>query len=918
MREWKWELEQRLAASHVDPATQPALIEELAQHLADRYAELVSGGMEEAAAREAVLTELANVQDFATTLPSSKRERREAPALGSGAKAKFFAEFRRDLAYGWRAMRKAPLFAVFAILTLALGIGANTTVFTVINTLLLHPMPVADSSRLVVLYDSISKTAEGANNRLLLSYANWQDYAKAQTAFDGMAAFTGPRVMTVRTQTGQARVFADFVSAEYFKTLGLRPASGRFFLPGEVRQRGSSPMAVLSYNAWRSRFAGAADVAGRTIELNGIVFTVVGIAPKGFLGISAVFGPDAWLPATMYERASGASAGNELSDRGKPMFHTVARLRPGVGLKEAERSFAPLSASLAREYPNTNEDHTLKVRPITDELFSNIGGANGIVFGSAVLFLVVSLILGIACSNVANLLLARSAARRQEFAVRLAIGASRGRLIRQLLAESLLLSLWSCVLGLAVGEAGCRFIWSFVPPQVSQNIITPRLDASVVVFAIAVSLVTAFVFGLAPAVQGSRTDVAVGLKEESRTAGRSKRAVTFANALLAGQVAFSLICLFAATLFFRSIERAYSVSPGFQTSRLALFMTSPEQAGYNETRVKEFYRVIRDRVSALPGIYSVAWASGLPFWNSPSRTVSIEGMEQRKTSQTLTTIVTTVDPGFFQTMDIAAVSGRVFNEFDREESAPVALINEYLARQRWPGSNALGHRIQLAGEKRLRQVVGVVRNANYTTLGESPQACVYLPLRQNFVTGMTLYVRTKGDPAAQFAPVQNVIRDFDPKILAGDSTGLTGPRVGSKLIEQVLWGPRIGVSLLGIFGLMALALATVGLYGVMVYSVNRRTKEIGLRIALGASHSVVLRLILRDGMRVVVSGVAIGLLACLLLGRLLSRVLFGLSSADPLSFMAAGSVLIGVALLACYFPARSATRVDPMVALRDL
>ncbi|MGC9952192.1 MAG: ABC transporter permease [Bryobacteraceae bacterium] len=780
----------------------------------------------------------------------------------------------RDLNYGWRGMRKAPIFTAFAVLTLGLGIGANTTVFTIVNTLLLHPLPAANPSRLAALYDTGSKSAKPAAARLPLAYANFADYAEHQASFSGIAAFTPPNVMTLRTGARPERVFGEFVTQRYFETLGITPAIGRFFAPAEDSQPGSAPVVVLSYNAWRARFGGFTAAIGRTLELNNVAFTVVGVAPPGFLGVSAVFGPDVWLPATMCERAFPAEFRNALSDRGKPLFHAVARLAPGATLQRAQADLETIAASLERGFPATNEGHGIAVRPISDELYTNGGGTGGFVFGTAVLLAIVALILAIACANIANLLLARAAARRREIAVRLAIGAGRGRLIRQLLTESVLLSLLGFLAGIGVGYAGCRFVWSFVPPEVAGNMTTPRLDGAVMLASLAVSLATAFLFGLAPAWRASKTDVISGLKEGGAT-GESRRTVSFANLLLAGQVAFSLVCLVTATLFFRSIQRAYTIDPGFPSNRLALLMMDPAQAGYSDARVKEFYRAARERVANLPGVAAASWASGLPFWNTPSRSVSIEGQEQRRKSNRIPSVVIAVGPDYLNAVGIPLAEGRSFSDSDDDASLPVAMINEALAHERWPGGAALGHRFQLAGEVTPRQVVGIVKNANYTTLGEAPQPCVYLPMNQNFLGGMVLYVRSQGDPATVLPAVQRQIREVDPNIRIGDV------RTGAKLIEQVLFGPRVGVALLGVFGSLALVLASVGLYGVMAYSVTRRRKEIGLRMALGASRAAILRVILRDGMALVGYGIAAGLAACLLLGRALSKILFGLSAADP-------------------------------------
>ena len=901
MPDWKREIESRLDQSGTDPASQYDLVQELAQHLEDRYQDLIAGGSAESAARASVLAELHDMQQV-------RRAHTRPSALPPGAPpGSVLSDLARDVRYGWRVIRKTPILTFFAIASLSLGIGANSTVFTIINTLLLHPLPVREPSRLVTVYET--DVSQRGRNHLPVSYANFEDYADQQRCFQGMAAFTPPLVLTIQRSAGSERVFGEFVTAQYFTSLGLSPAAGRFFLEEEDRHPGAAPVAILSYNAWQSRFGGSQEAIGRKVTLNRTVFTVVGVAPPGFLGISATFGPDLWLPATMAETASPMEFANALSDRAKPLFHTIGRLKSGFNLKSAQAQLETVSSNLRRQYPDSNEERAIAVRPITDELFSSSGGSNGVVFGSAVLLVIVALILGIACSNVANLLLARATARRQEIAVRLAIGANRGRIIRQMLAESLLLSVLSCAVGLAIGFAGCQFVWSFVPGDVVGNMVTPRLDGNVVAFSLALALITAFLFGLAPAMRASRPDVITALKEETRTAGRVKGSL--AGLLLVGQVAFSLVCLVTAALFFRSVQRAYKIDPGFDTRHLTIFMLNPAQAGYGEARVKEFYRAVRDQVSTLPGVSSVSWAAGPPFWHSAAHSVVIEGAEQRRKTAQFSSVVITVDTGYFRTMAIPLQKGRTFDDRDREETVPVAVINDALAREHWPTGDALGHRLQFAGEKTWRQVIGVVKNANYTTLGESPQPCVYTPLRQNFSEGMALYVKAEGDPSGLLSAVQREVRNLDSNIDINDV------RTGQKLLDQVLWTPKVGVALLGVFGSLALVLASVGLYGVMAYAVSQRRREIGVRSALGASRVTVINLILGDGLRLVCYGVAAGLGAALLVGRALSRMLFGISSADPLSYAAASLTLIVVALIACYLPARAATRIDPMIALRD-
>ncbi len=913
MPDWKTEIENRLKAIPRGRAMDPDIIQEFAQHLEDRYHELLSSGLEEHAARTTVLAELQNLERVPPQLPSSKRERSPQSAEpGTPSSGSLLADLGRDLRYGWRMIRRSPAFMLFAVLSLGLGIGANTTVFTIINTLLLHPLPIGDSSHLVALSDAPVKGTGPASTEPPLAYANFQDYAVRQKCFQSVAAFTWPQVLTFEDKSGPERMFGELVTQPYFSTLGLQPALGRFFLSSEASEPGSAPVAVLSYGAWQARFGGTRDVLGRTLELNHVPFTVVGVAPKGFLGLSAVFGPDVWLPATMAERVFPAEFRSALSDRSKAIFYGLARLRHGTSMQQAQANLDTLSAALAQEYPETNSGHGVRVRPITDQLYFGAGGTGGLALASTVLLVIVMLVLGIACSNVANLLLARATSRRQEIGVRLAIGAGRGRVIRQMLAESLLLSLFSCAAGLGFGYAGCRYVWSFVPAEVIDNMVAPRLDAGVLGFAVALSLLTAVMFGLAPALRASRIDVVAALKEETRAAGRSRRIVSFTQVLLAGQVAFSLLCLIVAALFFRSIERAYTIDPGFQVDHLGVVMINAAQAGYDPPRVKEFYRLGRERVATLPGVASVSWASGMPFWNSSAHSIEIEGAAPRAKSEAISTVLITVDTDYFSTMGIPVVAGRTFNDDDREESLPVAIINQALAAQQWPGANPIGRHFRFTGDKTWREVVGVVKNANYSTLGEPPQACVYLPLRQNYSGGMTLYVRSAGSPSGVLPAIQHEIRDLDSNIEVSDA------RTGSKLIDQVLWGPRVGVALLGVFGSLALVLASVGLYGVMAYSVGRRRREIGVRMALGAPRSDVLRLIIFEGMKVVGYGILVGLTAALLVGRLLSRMLFGISPADPLSYASACLALIAVALGACYLPARSATRIDPMTVLREI
>ena len=915
MRDWRKIVQGRMASLRLEAIAESRLTDEFAQHLEDRYRELRAGGAAEEQAYRETVSELDSLYAIRAELGGSKHmPRRDAVPAGDVSRVNFMADLWRDLRYAARTMRKNLVFVLVVVLTLALGIGANTTVFTVINTLLLNPLPVQQPSELMAVAAGETKSSSKSNVPLPLSYANLKDYRERNQVFSALAGYTSPRVATWQATGAPQRMFVELVTGDYFATLGLRPAAGRFFSPEEDSIPGGHAIAVINYATWQSRFGGANSVVGKTLRLNNVVFTVIGVAPPGFIGVNAIFGPDLWIPSAMAEQLLPGEMQKVLDERNKAVFQGVGRLKPGVSRAQAQANIATIASALARQYPEANEGRTATVRPIAEAILSSDNSGTGrspILFGSAVLLAVVGIILLIACSNVANLLLARSAARRQEIGVRLAMGASRGRLVRQLLTESVFLSLVSGVFGLWIGSAGLQFLWSFRPAEVAANLVAPKLDATVFIFALILSLLTGLIFGSLPALRASRTSVMEVLKEDGRTAGRSRRRVTVANALLVGQVAFSFLSLVTAALFLRSISHAYDLDPGFQTRHLAVLMTNPGQAGYGKAQTNAFYLQTRERVAALPGVESASWASNLPLWNRIVNGLEVEGREPRSKTDTITTVMNTVDPGYFATAGIAILRGRDFTMMDQERSTPVAIVNLKLAQDYWPGQQPLGKHVQLLGERSRRQVIGVVKTANYSALAEPAQPCVYVPLKQNFSDAMVLYVRSKGDPQQILLPVQREVRAVGPQILADDV------RTGRKIIDQALFGAKLGVGLLSVFGLLALGLASIGLYGVMAYSVNLRRREIGVRMALGAARERVLGLILRQGMSLVLAGVLIGLVASLAVNRLLVRMLYGVGASDPASIGGAAGVLLLVALGACYLPARSASRLDPLETLRE-
>lgn len=914
MPDWKKLVRERIAPLRMEATAESDLVEEVAQHLEDCYRETLSGGAGEDKAYRRAMSEL----DDMHPLKAGIEKRQYMPSIdavpaGDAMAGNFLEDFWRDARYAVRTMRKGPLFVLSVVLTLGLGIGANSTVFTLINTLILNPLPVPDSGGLLAIAGAAEGNASKMSPPLPISRADLKDYQSRNEVFSKMAGYTSPRLLTWQRDGGAERVFCEFVTGSYFSTLGIEPARGRFFSPEEDGASGAHPVVVMNYATWQGRFGGSPDILGKKLSLNNAVVTVIGIAPPQFIGVNGIFGPDLWIPAAMSEQLLPYEMQNALTDRGKANFRGLARLKPGITRAQAQANLSTISAALAHEYPDTNQGHTATVLPIRDVLFaSGSTSSSPILFGSAVLLIVVGIVLLIACSNAANLLLARSAARQQEMAVRLAMGASRARLVRQLLTESVFLGILSGMMGLFFAFASLRLLWSL---PTGSNFIVLKFDATVFAFTLVVSLVTGLLFGCIPAFKASRSSVVDALKQGLATSGTSPRKVTLANALLVGQVAFSFLLLVTAALFLRSIGRAYQMDTGFQTAHLAVFMTNPGQAGYGKAQSKAFYKDARDRVERLPGIASASWASNLPLWARTVSPLQVEGHEQRFQADNISTVVDNVDTGYFETAGVAILRGRGFTNVDQENSAPVTIVNEKLAHDFWPSGDALGKRIQLPDEKQMRQIVGIARNANYTAIGEAPQPCVYVPMEQKYSDAMTLYVRTMADPNQMLIPVQRELAAAGPRTVVSDFT--SGARTGRTIVDGGLFQARVGVALLSVFGLLALSLASVGLYGIMAYSVSQRKREIGLRMALGAMQGNVLRLVLRQGMSLVLTGVLIGFVAALLVGQLLSRMLYGVSAEDPISVGGAALVLSTVALLACYLPARRASRIDPCVALRE-
>ncbi|MGD0498992.1 MAG: ABC transporter permease [Bryobacteraceae bacterium] len=800
-----------------------------------------------------------------------------------------------DLRYALRALAKNRGFAWAAVASLALGIGANATIFTLIDAVFLRPLDVRDPARLAAV-----QVVDARNpGNLMCSYPNFKDYRDRNQVFSSLLLYTA--ITVGKTGRGDAQMeMGQLVSGNYFSTLGVRMATGRGFLPEEDAVLNARPVAVISYGLWTRQFARDPRVTSRTLEINGQPYNIVGVAEAGFQGLARLYAADIWVPMTMYERVYSNPAW--VNQRRKPILVVAGRLKPGVTMGEAEASLGNIARELEREYPRDNEGQRVKLTSLAEAAIDP-GSRGALSSGGAALMLAATLVLLIACANVANLLLARASERHKEIAVRLAMGASRWRLVRQLLLESALLALLGGAAGLAGAEWARDILWALRPPLLSLAGVRPELDGRVLAYAAAVSLLTGLLFGLAPALRATRVDLASDLKERTgRPASRMAR-----QALVVGQLALSVIALTGAGLFVRSMQNALSIDPGFAAGRLGIVAFDLPESSYNESRGREFQRRVLEQASAVPGVVSAALAKDPPLHVSMARTLLLEGQESDAGRFTRSSIVS---PGYFKTLGIPLLSGRDFSPLDGPDAPRVAVLNQAAADLFWPGRDPLGRQLRFAGDNRPAEVIGVARNANYLTIGEPPQALLYLSLDQYYFPTAVLHIRTRGDPEAAVAAARAEVQSLDRNLpLQAESVDRT--------IRQSLWAPLLAAWLAGAFGALALALAAVGTYGVVSYAVNQRTRELGVRMALGATPGEVQRAILKEGFKLVAWGLAAGMVAALALSRFVQSLLFATSAHDPVTFALVPAFLALVALAACWVPAMRAARLSPSAALRE-
>ncbi|MBI2947048.1 MAG: ABC transporter permease, partial [Verrucomicrobia bacterium] len=791
-------------------------------------------------------------------------------------------------------------------LTLALGISANTTIFSIISAFFFEPLPVKDPNRLVLVLQksAIWKMPHGQ------SWLDFQDYRERVAAFeDVIATFMSPVHLSAPGQEPE-RAWVEATSANYFSMLGVEPALGRFFQRGEAEKPGADPFIILSHAYWTRKFGADPTVIGKTIHVNGHPFTVIGITPEKFLSAQWSIGVHAFVPATMLGQVYAGGDGM-LRQRGSPAFKVFARLKPGATLAEARTEVSVVAKQLAQDYPQEHKEAVVSVVPERhcrpEPSFSEF-----IPLASSVFMIMVGLVLLIACANVANLMFSRALVRQKEMSIRTAIGASRWRLIRQLLVESVVLALAAGAVGLVLASWAGALMSGFSPAGDIPIQTEHRYDWRVSAFTFLLSVAAGIVTGLAPALRATKLDLQAALKEGGAVLGSTRH--FFRNALVISQVAICLIVLVAGGLFVRSLQQVAGMKLGFRTDHLLMASLDLGLQGYNDERGKQFCRQLLDGVQALPGVRSAALAQTVPFdYGFQIASIAAEEKPVNDTDSFSAVHFNRIDPEYVKTMGVTLLRGRGFTRQDNESAPKAALVNARLAERFWPGQEALGKRFRWNVGGDLWEVVGVVQTGKYVMLGEEPRPFFFVPLAQNYVSPLTLHLSTANDPNALAGAVRKVLQDLDSHLPIYNVRTMEEHLRNSAFAMMPL---RMGATLAGVQGLLGLILALMGLYGVVSYVVSQRTREIGIRLALGARKLAIFRLVVRDGLRLTLWGIAFGLTGALGVAGILRKILYGLTPAAAPIVVAVVLLLAAVALLACYLPARRATKVDPMVALR--
>lgn len=813
----------------------------------------------------------------------------------------------KDIRYGIRMLLKNPGVTLVAVITLAFGIGANTAIFSGVSAFLMRPLSVPNAGELI-------RPMEIAEDRGLsdeMSYPDYLDYRNQSTSFTGLAAEDMIQA-AIDSENQNDVIWGQVVSANYFDVLQVTPAMGRGFLPDEDKTVGASPVVVLSHSFWQRRLASDPNIIGKTVQLNNRAYQVIGVAPETFIGSKFALALDFWVPISMAEDLRRNP--DLLNERGSHWMNVIGRLKPGVSTAQASAEMSAIAARLNQAYPDNRASSTqAKVMYEVDGRFEDLGG----IFKSAaaIAMAIVGLILLIACANVANLMLARAAARRKEIGIRVALGANRARLIRQLLTESVLLSLLGGGLGLLLAFWVTDLMQGFVPVfeyHIIDNFFA--IDSRALIFTLVISLSTGLIFGLAPAWHSSNPDLVPVLKGALEAAPHGKRrAFTLRNVLVVAQVSLSLVVLVCGGLFIKSFRKAQTMDPGFSNANGLILSLSPTLIGYEPEQARGFYRGVIERVSHVPGVEAVSFVRTLPLGDSSNSNGPIlrEGETLARGTAGRNIMNTVISAGYFKTMQIPFVEGRDFDDRDQPKTQSVIIINQQMTQMLWPGESAVGKRILIGPDsKDPLEVVGVVMTGKYRNLAEDPKPFFYFAMGQWRPTTMALIVRGSTDPRSLVGSIRGQIQALDRRV----------PVFAIKTMDEhmtyALWAPSMAASFSLAFGVLAILLSAVGLYSVMAYVVSQRTREVGIRMALGADRSDVMKMITRQGMRLAAIGVGIGMVLSLALAQVLSSLLIGVSGYDVPTFILVPALLVAVALVACYLPARRATKVDPLVALR--
>ncbi|HKU72377.1 MAG TPA: ABC transporter permease [Pyrinomonadaceae bacterium] len=893
MPDWREEVRRRLSRLNLDPAHEAEIVEELAQHLDDVYDRSLKTGATESEANRAALVELDDTDLMQREMRRSQKPAKEPPVAGGG-RTNLLADFLNDLRYAIRMQRKNPGFTIVAVIALALGIGPNTAIFSVVNTVLLRRLPYKDPDRLVMVWEEATKAGYPQDTPAAANFIDWRDQNQV---FEGMAA-TDYTSFNLTGSGEPERLEGRRVSTNLFPLLGVEPQVGRVFTAAEDRP-GSERVVVLSHGLWQRRFGGDPGIVGKTLTLNGAGYTVVGVMPARFQ--FPTVDDEAWVPIAFTQE--------EATDRGRKYLKVVARLKPGVAMAQAQADMSTIATRLQQQYPETNTDLGAVITPLHEHLVGDIRPALLILLGA------VGLVLLIACANVANLLLARAAVRQKEIAVRVALGARRQRLIRQFLTESIFLSTLGGIVGLVIAYVGLVVLKAFIPENISQARAI-SIDYNVLGFTLLVAVATGLIFGLAPAIQSIRFNQIETLKEGGRDAATGGSGKRLRGLLVMAEVAISLVLLIGAGLLINSFLRLRNVDPGFNPDNLlTMKIVLPDSKYERMAQRSAFYSELTQRLQSIPGVKSAAVTTNLPLYlQGNSISISIEGRPEPPPGQEPIMVTRMISPGYFDTMSIPLLKGRQLTDQDTDTSPDVVVISETMARRLWPGEDAIGKRIaigRIRSQEDWIQVIGVVKDVRQFELNADPKPQMYLTYRQfGFFDAQDLVVKTDVDPASLAGTIRNAVWEIDK------DQPVSNIRTMDTILADSIARQRFSMLLLAIFASVALVLAAVGIYGVMSYSVAQRTHEIGIRMALGAQTSAVLKLAVGYGVKLVAAGIAIGLIAAFALTRVMSTLLFGVTATDPTTFALISLLLVAVAAIASYIPARRATRVNPIIALR--